>query len=652
MKLKDLSIFRNALHYLVILILCASCTPKDNPPPVGGIDDFRPPEGRGDGVVSLNSIFNLNADVAPGRVELSWVVPASYRSGDYKIHIFRSQGSSSFNVPDPWLMSSVLEPFIVSQFYEPSAISEYVDRNLPNEFNIAPNTEYTYHLFIEIDNEWSSAEKITVVTPPQIFAQNIPQGFSFWELFSNTFGIPNPGGGLTPSTITAMPDNEFGSDIAFAENSAIMYVSDPQENRIIIYLNESILSCAPFQPGSEDYDICMAMANYDAYLPYGVLGQRNFQESYSCQDTASLPNNECLTRPTGLEVYNNRLIISDSGNNRIVMRPATLTGCYNVLEMTGESTQRECEWTRLIGQKGFDDIEVFDVSTNGNSSLNNPLGIKVHGADLYIADSENHRVVKACRFLDETAFSCTDEGNWQTSMCSFCRVLGQVDLFSVETFEQLYMSGDLAYSPVQEEIISPSSTIDRPQTFLDRSFKPINISIYEGDFVIHSRDNFFVNEGGYSLELRDRLMFFPLESLALDFPICREDTFDNTENCEARISLGNYNSTPNVLMGGESYSDLAHTFTNASFMVLNEEIVMGSVNNHLFFLNDYENNKIPNVMIPEPEGAFSSELGRNLPNFEFMDRIHMNGVSGQIMIFDKQRGQIHAFSTIDLVDTN
>lgn len=620
--------------FFTLLILLGSCTPKTDTPPTSGINDFRAPGGGGSGEFSLSPVFGLTATVSSVGVQLDWIVPAPYRTSDYKIHIYRSEGPSSFNIPDPRSPFSSAVLYKVSDFYEPAAVTQYFDTNTPTELNIVNDTEYTYHVYIELDDEWSEAAKVNITTLPSTFSQEFDQDASFWDRFAYSLGFPSGGGGITSGTITPYAP-QFGSTTVFSPGGAFMYVSDPLENRVMIYVNEGLRSCLGFPQGTLEYALCSSLAVSIPYTPFGVLGQRDFTENFSCQDAGSLPNNQCLTNPTGLEIFNNRIIISDTGNNRIVSRTLTEFGCYNVAKQAGDSTPTECEFTKVIGQKGVEDIATYDVLLEGESSLNQPLGIKQFNGDLYIADSGNNRVVKACRFLDETIFNCASAGEWQTNLCSFCAVLGQPNLTTKTTLEDEF-GVTLTHDPVLDELSDP--------TFLRKFFKPIGIDVIEGNFVIHSREDFFRNMGGYNLALEDRFMLFPLQSISLPFPNCREETFDNTDNCEAQMSIGTVNeSAPVYLEVGEQYLSKSFTLSESYGTFLGDTFI-GTMGNKLFFLNDYMNNSNINLFLDNPAGSFSSELGVNLPDFQAMDRIYFNSFTGQVFIFDRGAGRHHAFT--------
>jgi hypothetical protein len=625
---------------IFMLSLSASCVKKDNDEGGDlGTNDFRPPEGEGSGEFSLVGVIGLEASAESYGVELSWVIPSPLRTEDYLIHIFRSEGPSSFDIPDPTSQFSSAALYEVSEFYEPSAITAYTNTNTPTEFNIAPDTEYTYHVYIQVGDEWSDAAKANITTLPNTFAQDLNRDSSFWDSFSYTMGFLNPGGGVTSGTVTGSGTTEWANDIAYAERGAIMYLADTQENRVMIYINQGLLSCAPFTQGSADYDICVALAVNDPYIPFGVLGQRDFSESFDCQDVGSLENDSCLTSPTSIEVYNGNIIISDTGNNRIVTRPTTQYGCYNLEAQSGGSTPVNCGWTGVIGQAGLDNIDMtYDVTVEGESSLDAPMGISQFNGDLYIADSGNNRVVKACRFTNETVFSCVDPTDWQTSLCSFCAVLGQENLTTKVEFENEFGT-TLTYDSVENQLSD--------DTFLAKYFIPVDIEVTQEHFVVHSRESFFRNMGSFNLELRDRLMFFPLNSISQTLPNCREETFNNTDNCEAQVSLGNIENAPVILNLGDDYLSRSFTLRDAHFEILGQDII-GSMENQIFFINDYVNNQTLSNFLVNPEGAYSEVQQRNLPDFGLMNRVIFNNFTGQLLIYDSDKGQNHAFSIYSL----
>jgi hypothetical protein len=184
-------------------------------------------------------------------------------------------------------------------------------------------------------------------------------------------------------------------------------------------------------------------------------------------------------------------------------------------------------------------------------------------------------------------------------------------------------------------------------TFLAKYFIPVDIEVTQEHFVVHSRESFFRNMGSFNLELRDRLMFFPLNSISQTLPNCREETFNNTDNCEAQVSLGNIENAPVILNLGDDYLSRSFTLRDAHFEILGQDII-GSMENQIFFINDYVNNQTLSNFLVNPEGAYSEVQQRNLPDFGLMNRVIFNNFTGQLLIYDSDKGQNHAFSIYSL----
>ncbi|MCD4781549.1 MAG: right-handed parallel beta-helix repeat-containing protein, partial [Candidatus Omnitrophica bacterium] len=134
-----------------------------------------------------------------------------------------------------------------------------------------------------------------------------------------------------------------------------LFIADRSNNRVLIYNTIPTVSHAP--------------ADF-------VLGQPDF--------TSNAPNNgglseRSLQTPLGIYTVDERLIVSDHDNNRVLI--------YNAIP-----TENFARADIVLGQPDF----ISNTSNNGglsDSSLSHPYGVSSDGIRLFIADISNHRVV-------------------------------------------------------------------------------------------------------------------------------------------------------------------------------------------------------------------------------------------------------------------
>ena len=102
-----------------------------------------------------------------------------------------------------------------------------------------------------------------------------------------------------------------------------------------------------------------------------VLGQVDFTSSTADDEE------DGLTNPSGMWTDGIRLLVSDSGNNR-------------VMYWSSIPRSNGADATYVIGQTDFSRTS----AGVGQSSLRTPYGITSDGTSIYIADAENNRVIK------------------------------------------------------------------------------------------------------------------------------------------------------------------------------------------------------------------------------------------------------------------
>ncbi len=161
-----------------------------------------------------------------------------------------------------------------------------------------------------------------------------------------------------PSFLTAKPNGHTmnePTDVCFVGGA--MVVADCQNNRVLIYSST---------PTSGDPD------------PDVVLGQPNLFDTSSNQGLGS-PTASTLREPCSVATDGTRLLVSDSGNNRILI--------WNSIP-----TVTETPADLVLGQ-----ADMISGSPNSGgisaSTLDSPAGLSVSGNSLFVCDQDNHRVL-------------------------------------------------------------------------------------------------------------------------------------------------------------------------------------------------------------------------------------------------------------------
>ncbi len=191
-------------------------------------------------------------------------------------------------------------------------------------------------------------------------------------------GSVNGGTGTGAQTLNAP------AAVALQTSTDKLFVADSGNNRILIYGNASILPASSASAGV-------------------VIGQADF--------TSNGPNRTGgvsaagFSNPGGVVVIQNKLLVSDTGNNRVLIYDPIPTG-------NGASA------TRVIGQADMvNGLVNRGGGSPGSNTLAFPAGLGTDGTRLFIADRGNDRI------LIYNSVPLTDGA-------SANRVIGQIDLFS------------------------------------------------------------------------------------------------------------------------------------------------------------------------------------------------------------------------------
>ncbi len=205
-----------------------------------------------------------------------------------------------------------------------------------------------------------------------------PMGYGWTDNWASSLSTasPTPGNiytidGLRTNTgDSGPPSGVLGAPDTVLQNGSDVYIVDEADNRI-----EEI-------PGSNETEWGRTMTGGDMYT---VVGSASGQQGAS-NGGASL-SGFLLDAPAGLAFDSSgNMIISDAGNDRVLVVPAT-SGTYFGISMTAGDVYK------LAGKAGNPGY-TGDGSAATSALLNDPQGLSFgHGTnDLYIADAGNNRI--------------------------------------------------------------------------------------------------------------------------------------------------------------------------------------------------------------------------------------------------------------------
>jgi hypothetical protein len=470
---------------------------------------------------------------------------------------------------------------------------------------------------------------------------------------------------------------------AFALNGSIMYVADTDNNRVVVYARDEALACAQYQESDPaTYQACMFSAQGFPFVPKNILGQptqktnapcntscQSYSSSSSCGaasgctwDTtassceATFSYDKCLTKPSYVSVSGKKLIISDSGNNRLVVwnhlpadpaynppggSPGSGAGGCDPNTILSQTRLADCSPDYQIGKKSFSDFSNYSLSVDGNQTFNNPTGTLINGNDLYVADTGNNRVVKIKNYEDEQTFSC-NPGNWGTSLCHFSNVLGQASFFVNRTFQdffnddvqnqltcaaksypastgpggtktscesipvgcswtpsQLANQGTCSLTNPLRSNVGIGNVIGNSYSYvLQRYFaSPTVIKIASGRLLVSSNENFqTVSTVNSPIYLKARILEWSNNPLDGDAPTCNPGNF-NSGGCDASIVFGQADFKTLVSVQGTTgkYSDVSYGLQSLDDFDISGKSMIGvdSVNNFVYLWSDWTANTTP-----------------------------------------------------------
>jgi len=659
-----------ALIFPVFLISCVDTEEQD----VTDVFDPRVPGGTiGDNTLENLENFSINNFVT-GQLTLSWEVPESYTGILYNIKIYKRdcrQGDETCVIPDPTVRYTSADIYLVHE----TTGSSYVDTN------IVPGNFYTYWVYVNVDEtRWTNEIEEGVEAKIDGVTISVPTAASFWGTRAWSYGEEELLGFVNLQTLGILPSTfesrnpfvdptplkvEKSGGIAYGRDGNVMYVSDTKNNRVLIYAKREALACGE-NDGSEVYYACLFNNQGVPYTVMNVLGQKDVAHVGSCRTTAQcsaygdqgsceadhcewnstggtceprLPINACLNQPTDLFVdSNNNLIIADSGNNRVVIHEdAPFEAGCDTEPYSNVFTTYDCEADFVIGQRTRNEIGVHSITTDGQRSLDGPSGVHVSGTNLFIADTNNHRVVRVNNYA---TYPCgADDGAFwdaNNSQCNFGAVLGQETMFErVNLFEAL-RDGDINIDPMG----LGNNLVETD--FMRRHFSnPTSIRVDDaGNLLVGAFEGVKYINGSNTNEIKSRILMFTGNPIGDTVPRCNATNFQ-TGSCDATKFIGQSNPASfNVYLTSGSYNDISFglNFMPEFEVVGDTMFAVTPETNNVYIWENYKTNALSGVRydhkVLDPAGASGV-------NLEGINAIKFSDDSLRLNVYDTEDPKIH-----------
>lgn len=669
-----------------------------------------------------------------GKVTLTWEVPNLYKTEEYVVVILKLQEGGIFDNPQTREELKLPQNNLGVVSFEVARLKNtvWVDTD------ITPGNKYLYYGFVimngylnpapltgqQVLGRWSAHSLAEVLTTNGSGSETIPNAMTFWQNRQSTYAGPaGMVGDVRVANLRTFDPGDATTSfpkgrIALDSSGSTMFVADTDNNRIVVWENANLRQCLIQLLNNEQADDpeIRDMYIYSCYLnnmssplaAYNILGQPSQYTTMSCQDhnlecgtyltqqsclgthsgdfsthesfcqwknnTCQVKGNQCLTQPTEILYDKGRLIVSDTGNDRVVVYDNILfspASTGNDLDMTLIGCDREtipsqirptkCAFQKVLGKKGFDDFTKYTLSA-GESSLNGPTGLMVDGDDLYIADTLNNRIVKSSNFYgtedanwtDVNMFYNCDETSWLTSMCRWSGVMGQQNYAEKYTFQNFYDADPDMLTGTFSNIVSDGNLLKRyfrHPTKLSKMYKENGDLIF---LVLAHEDFYAISDIGTSIALRSRILMFDDIPIKGSSPMCNSMSFISGA-CDASAVIGQEDFDKLIILSGVTggagdYKNITFGLDAVhDFDVKGRDIyAVDGKNNQVYIWRDLPKNTISGkpytFKVLDPQGAYVNAQVGNLPILEGLSGISYAESGDYIFVVDAGKGYIYHLS--------
>lgn len=665
-------------------------------------------------------VLNVTADNSQlNRIILNWTVPPVYTTMNYKVNIYKKRGDDpSFVLPPPADEASAAPLYLRTSITASTFTDQdYLDENNNPVLEIEQGGTYTYWLYLNIDGKWSDGVRIAVTARTQDDTFVFPSAANFWENLRQGYGspvaaptpqVPNPIINFTSMNYNPQMTPAIGSPIggvALAYSGNVMYYADTANNRVVIYTRGLAYSCEQFKnTDPESYLACTFQYASAPLSAVNILGQdshysRKSCSNYetqcssqtsetSCLNTSSIcswksngiggtcsAQQKCLNNPTKVAVYDNKLFVSDSGNNRVVVyNTLPVKGCDKEI-IPGSPQPIDCDPSFVIGKKGLEDTTPSYPTSI--SSLSNPTGVTVDNDNLYIADTGNNRIVMIKNYADSDQFNCTDS-DWEVSPCEFSAVLGQKDFNSKWSFKEGSNDGsgldrtgsasiyDGITCTTPTNCTSPFTTgllnNEFNSLFMARYFrKPVEVRVVGSKLLVSANEEILVNSNLGTAQLRGRILVWDNNPMIDGANKCNVsltlNEFDTNNSCMSTKAIGQ--EIPNkmiIVQNGGRYRDSSFGLdTIDSFDSRNNMLfAVDSLNDYIYQWNDFTDNTLAGTpytaKVTNPLGRIDNTTGtsRYLPDLKGICDIKIDNDHNYIYVSDPVNGKVYEVRSYNL----
>src|SRR5271165_3706365 len=165
--------------------------------------------------------------------------------------------------------------------------------------------------------------------------------------------------------------------VAYANNTLFVVDSNhlqiaPVNNRVLIYSKISQYIYNPLDEVPQGSRCPVCIANADVGGATQVLGQASFTATTNPNTTQSGFRN-----PTAIASDGNILVLADTDNNRVLIWKTIPTNPNQPADL-------------VLGQPDFTTVQPIKLNS---SQFRGPQGVWVQGTQLFVADTQNHRVM-------------------------------------------------------------------------------------------------------------------------------------------------------------------------------------------------------------------------------------------------------------------
>jgi IPT/TIG domain len=206
---------------------------------------------------------------------------------------------------------------------------------------------------------------------PSLAQTDFLTGQAAREIFGQPTFTYEGAGSPSAAQLGAVDGIAYGGDTLFVVDSNHLQIP-PINNRVMVYNNISRYIYAPTAEIPQGSRCPVCVANADVGEASLVLGQPDFTTTTNPYTTQSGFRN-----PTGIATDGNILVLADTDNNRVLI--------WKTIPIAPDQPA-----DIVLGQKDFTSVQPIALN---NSQFRGPEGVWVQGSQLFVADTQNHRVM-------------------------------------------------------------------------------------------------------------------------------------------------------------------------------------------------------------------------------------------------------------------